>query len=108
MARKGDTSSAVSSTTAQGCLPNYAGYAAKSLSPPVGQTPLPLNRGAPRSKSSDSPDLSDGGALLTPVPAKRVENRFQNGDGSLEEQFRKVVSVNVTDRGNLSSTLAAL
>lgn len=108
MARKGDTSSAVSSTTAHGCIPNYAGYAAKSLSPPVGQTPLPPNRGAPPSKSSDSPDLSDGGALLIPLPAKRAENPFQNGEGSLEEQFRKVVSVDVSNRGNLSLTLAGL
>lgn len=104
MARKGGTSSAVSSTTAQGYLPQYAGYAAKSLSPPINKTPLSPIRDGSQSKISDSPNLSDGGALLNPVPAKRDENRLPNGEGSLEEQFRHMVSIDATNRANLSST----
>ena len=102
--RKGCTSSAVSSTTVQGYLPQYFGHASKALSPPFHKPAFSPNRNESPTKASDI-DLKDGGALLSPIPEKKGENRPPNGEGSLEEQFRTVVSTGLADRGNLSSTL---
>lgn len=98
MLRKGSTSSAISSTTAQGYLPQYVGYAAKSLSPSVDKKSV-----SPSEDGSPDLDLSDSGALLNPLPDKRGEKRLSHGEGSLEEQFRNVVSMDVANRGNLST-----
>lgn len=77
--------SAMSSTTAQGFLPQYTGYEtlAASLNPAM----LSPIRASPRGKSPDS-----GGVLLTPVTEKHGERRSVDfGPSSLEEQFRNIV-----------------
>ncbi|KAK3944489.1 hypothetical protein QBC46DRAFT_279743 [Diplogelasinospora grovesii] len=85
--KKGSTSSAVSSTTAHGFLPQYSGYAAASLSPSFNKNSTFMNRDSSPSKMSDPNDLSDGGALLTPVPDKRRENRPPIVTDFLEDQL---------------------
>jgi len=77
--------SAVTSTTAQGFLPQYTGYdtLAASLNPSL----LSPSRNSPEAKSSN-----DGGAFLTPFAEKHGERRSADfGTSSLEEQFRNIV-----------------
>lgn len=97
------TSNAVSSTTVQGYLPQYAGFAAKSLSPSMDKART-SHRDALLIGSPSSSILDDGSALMTPILVKQDNSRLKNGEGSLEEQFRNVVSMDVADRANLSST----
>ncbi|KAK3320702.1 hypothetical protein B0T19DRAFT_444525 [Cercophora scortea] len=99
--KKGSTSSAVSSTTAQGYLPHYSGYAAASLSPSINKNQVsPIRETSPGKLSSDFNDLSDGGVLLTPGLAKHGENRPPATAGSLEDQFKNI-ALDVSDRRDL-------
>ncbi len=100
--KKGPTSSAVSSTTAQGFLPHYTPHPTASLSPSVSTNQLSMV-GDISGKISDVHDLSDtGGALLAASPEKRGENCPPGGVSSLEDQF-KHLSVDVATRRNLTS-----
>ncbi|KAK5660635.1 hypothetical protein OQA88_11997 [Cercophora sp. LCS_1] len=101
MLKKGSTSSAVSSTTAQGFLPQYSGHAAASLSPTVNRNPIsPIGEVSP---SKNLADRNDGGALLVPAPEKRGENLPPSNVGSLEDQFKNMnISVDSSDRLDLS------
>jgi len=99
MLKKGATSSAVSSTTAQGYLPQYSGHAAASLSPSVNKCHAsPMRDASPGKVSVDFSDRSDGGALITPAPdSLHRENLPPHPVFSLEDQFKNI-SVNSTDR----------
>jgi hypothetical protein len=100
--KKGPTSNAVSSTTAQGFLPHFLPQATTSLSPSVSTNQLSLARDI-SGKISDVHDLSDnGGALLSASPEKRGENCPPGGVSSLEDQF-KHLSADVATRRNLTS-----
>ncbi len=95
--------STVTSTTAQGFLPQYNGHgtlAAASFSPVMGPSP-----GTPACSSPSK--SSDGGApLYSPIAEKHVENRLPAGNvgpASLEEQFRNIVSLDAKHRSTLPS-----
>ncbi|KAL1873079.1 hypothetical protein VTK73DRAFT_1176 [Phialemonium thermophilum] len=107
MLRKVRTSSAVSSTIAKGYLPPYAGSATKLLGPSS-------SKGKTISVEDTNPHKRDGNlgtedeeTLVSPEPEKTGENRRQHGEGSLEEQFRNMVSLDTVRRssGNYSPTL---
>jgi len=91
MLKKASTSSAVSSTTAQGYLPQYLGHAAASLSPSMKKNSIsPIREASPGKASLDFSDRSDGGALLTPTLENRRENLPLNSVSSLEDQFKNI------------------
>lgn len=102
------TSSAVSSTTAQGQLPQYAGFAAASLSPTINRTTddtavSPAQDDSPSKSSVDS--SIGGGALLTPMPERRGKNRALTSDSSLEQQFHHYVAADgPSPSGNITTT----
>jgi hypothetical protein len=102
------TSSAVSSTTAQGQLPQYTGFAAASLSPTINRTTdgtsvSPAQDNSPSKSSVDS--SIGGGALLTPMPERRGKNRALTSDSSLEQQFHHYVAADGPTRsGNITTT----
>ncbi|SPQ20589.1 9a8032c6-8aef-4c54-9504-7f657065a8d5 [Thermothielavioides terrestris] len=99
--KKGQSSSALSSTTAQGLLPHYTGNAAASLVPSLSTNQASSPRDGAPGKLSDVQDLTDGGgAPLSAVPEKLGENRPPNGVSSLEDQF-KHLSMDATSRRNL-------
>ena len=90
MLRKGPTSSAISSTTAQGFLPHYAGHAAASLSPTLTKSLASPSREMSPSKVSDTGDLTEGGASLSPRLDRHGENRHPKVLSSLEDQFKNL------------------
>ncbi|RCI14460.1 hypothetical protein L249_6121 [Ophiocordyceps polyrhachis-furcata BCC 54312] len=79
--RKGKSSGAaipgtVSSMTAQGVLPNYAGHATASLTPAIANTPV-----SPQRVSSRKPAGSgDAGSAASVDEEKKVENRPPTGN----------------------------
>jgi hypothetical protein len=101
------TSSAISSATAQGQLPQYAGFAAASLSPTINRTTdgtsvSPAQDNSPSKSSVDS--SAGGGALLTPMPERRGKNRALTSDSSLEQQFDHYVAADGPTRsGNITT-----
>jgi hypothetical protein len=97
--KKGPTSSALSSTTAQGFLPHYTGNAAASLTPTLSTNQLSSNRDSPSAKFSDTREVDNGAALLPTAPEKRGEN-CPPGVSSLEDQFKHIA---VDTRRNLAS-----
>lgn len=98
MLKKAPTSSAVSSTTAQGYLPQFSGHAAASLSPSMNKTLIsPIREVSPSKASVNLNDRSDGGVLLTPALEVRRENFPLHGVSSLEDQFKNI-SVGSSDR----------
>lgn len=99
MLKKAPTSSAVSSTMAQGFLPQFSGHAAASLSPSMNKTLIsPVREVSPSKASSiDFNDHPDGGVLLGPTTEARRENFPLSGVGSLEDQFGNI-SVGSSDR----------
>ncbi|KAK0612830.1 hypothetical protein B0T17DRAFT_385440 [Bombardia bombarda] len=105
MLKKGSTSSALSSTTAQGLLPQYSGNAAASLSPSVNKNPVsPIRETSPVSKrDSDYNEFGEGGVLLTPATEKRGENRPPKSVSSLEDQFKNI-SAKGSDHRDLTPT----
>jgi len=90
MLKKASISSAVSSTTAQGYLPQFAAHAAASLSPTKKSLISPIREASPAKTSLLSSDQSDGGALLTPAPENRRENFPPVSVSSLEDQFKNI------------------
>ncbi|KAK4208893.1 hypothetical protein QBC37DRAFT_431152 [Rhypophila decipiens] len=75
MLKKSSTSSAVSSTTAQGYLPQYVGYAAASLSPSMVRQMTSPARETMAGKPFNIADNIDGiPPHLSPVAEKRGEN----------------------------------
>ncbi|KAL2018790.1 hypothetical protein VTK56DRAFT_418 [Thermocarpiscus australiensis] len=89
--KKGPTSSALSSTTAQGFLPQYAGHAAASLSPSLSKNQAPSAKDLSPGRFSDVNDLSDGGGvLLLGSPEKCGENCPPNGMSGLQDQFKNI------------------
>ena len=101
--KKGPTSSALSSTTAQGYLPHYAPHAAASLTPSLSTNQLSAAREA--SGKFDAHDLGDNGGISLSAPEKRGENCPPNGVSSLEDQF-KHLAVDVAARRNLTSAFS--
>jgi hypothetical protein len=101
MLKKGSSSRALSSTTAKGFLPQYSGFASRALSPGV-SVPRPTSPNWDVSPGKVSVDLDLGiiGVPLTPVPEKR-ENRRPNGE---DDQFRRVVPMDISHGNNVSST----
>jgi hypothetical protein len=99
--KKGPTSSALSSTTAQGYLPHYTAHAAASLTPSLSTNQLALARDT-SGKPSEVHDLGDNGGALLSAPEKRGENCPPGPVSSLEDQF-KHLSVDVATRRNLTS-----
>jgi len=105
MLKKGSTSSAISSTTAQGYLPPYSGYAAASLSPTVNKNPFsPIRDVAPEKGSPDISDRSDGGVALVPAPEKCGENRPPKAVNSLDDQFKNLSLGAPPNRHDLTPT----
>jgi hypothetical protein len=103
MLKKGPTSSALSSTTAQGFLPHYTGNAAASLTPSLSTNQQSSARDVSAGKFADVHDLSEnGGALLSNAPEKRGENCPPGGVSSLEDQF-KHLTADVAGRRDLAS-----
>ena len=104
MLKKGPTSSALSSTTAQGYLPHYTAHAAASLTPS-----LSTNQMAPArdmtGKLLDAHDLGDNGGVLLSAPEKRGENCPPGGVSSLEDQF-KHLTADAAGRRNLTSAFS--
>jgi hypothetical protein len=88
MLKKASISNAISSTTAQGYLPQFSGHAAASLSPSMKKMTSPLREASPSKTSVVSSDQSDGGALLTPAPETHRENFPPASVSSLEDQFK--------------------
>ncbi|KAK0651507.1 hypothetical protein B0T16DRAFT_80895 [Cercophora newfieldiana] len=103
MLKKAPTSSAVSSTTAQGYLPQFSGHAAASLSPASLSPSMnknlisPIREVSPGKVSADFNERTDGGVLLTPAPEIRRENFPLNNVSSLEDQFKNI-SIGSSDR----------
>lgn len=96
--KKGSTSSAVSSTTAQGFLPQYRGHAAASLSPSINENQASSSRDITPSKFlSDIDDLNEGGALVMPASGKCSPN----GVGAVENRLGGL-SLHSPDRSHLS------
>ncbi|KAL0470108.1 hypothetical protein QR685DRAFT_244284 [Neurospora intermedia] len=93
MLKKSGTSSVLSSATATGWLPQYQTSTMMSF-PPSNDRP---HRAAP----SPDNDCSDGGALLTPIPEKRGENRPLQHVSSLDDQFKNV-TIEASDRRNVN------
>ncbi|KAK3314788.1 hypothetical protein B0H66DRAFT_322227 [Apodospora peruviana] len=87
--KKSSTSSALSSTTAQGYLPQYSGSAAASLSPSMTKNLVSPIREISPSKASCVVDHSEGGALLAPTAEKHGENRPPNASSSLGMSRRR-------------------
>lgn len=103
MLKKGPSSSALSSATAQGFLPHYAGHAAASLGPSLNTNQGSLARDVASGKLADAQDLSESGAVLfSAVPEQFGENRPPQGVNSLEDQFKNL-SVETAGRRNLAS-----
>ncbi|RDA83498.1 hypothetical protein CP532_2680 [Ophiocordyceps camponoti-leonardi (nom. inval.)] len=76
MLRKGNSSGAaipgtVSSTTAQGVLPNYAGHATASLTPAMANTPVSPQRGSSRKPAGSG----EAGSAASVDEEKKAENR---------------------------------
>ncbi|KAK0626938.1 hypothetical protein B0T14DRAFT_562803 [Immersiella caudata] len=90
MLKKASISSAVSSTTAQGYLPQFSGHAAASLSPTMKNLISPIREASPGKTSVVSSDQSDGGAFLTPALENRRENFPPASVSSLEDQFKNI------------------
>ncbi|KAH7635631.1 hypothetical protein B0T09DRAFT_379424 [Sordaria sp. MPI-SDFR-AT-0083] len=93
MLKKSGTSSALSSATATGWLPQYQTSTMMSFPPSSDRS----HRVVP----SPDNDCSDGGAMLTPVPEKRGENRPLQHVSSLDDQFKNV-TIEASDRRNMS------
>lgn len=103
MLKKGPTSSALSSTTAQGFLPHYTGNAAASLTPSLATNQQSSTRAVSTGKLPDIHDLNEnGGVVLSNGPEKRGENCPPGGVSSLEDQF-KHLAVDVATRRDLTS-----
>ncbi|KAK0704774.1 hypothetical protein B0H67DRAFT_613345 [Lasiosphaeris hirsuta] len=100
MFKKATSSSAVSSTTAQGYLPPFAGHAAASLSPTVSKN-SPIRNTSPE-KMSGELEFGDGGALLTLGPETRRENLPPHNVGSLEDQFKNI-TLDASERRDLNA-----
>ncbi|KAK3387456.1 hypothetical protein B0H63DRAFT_558964 [Podospora didyma] len=99
--KKGSTSSALSSTTAQGYLPHYSGHAAASLSPSFNKryvSPPAMTTKA----SSEYQDIMDGGVLLTPAPEKRGENCPPQAVSALDDQFKNL-ALDASERHDLAA-----
>ncbi|KAK1761248.1 hypothetical protein QBC47DRAFT_419655 [Echria macrotheca] len=96
MMKKGSTSSAVSSTTAQGHLPQYSGHAAAALSPSVKGLLSP-------SHDNMATEFSDP-MLLSGAPERRGENLAPHGVGSLEDQFKNL-SARAPERHDMPTAL---
>ena len=75
--KKGSTSSAVTSATAHGFLPQYSGNLQMSLSPG-------------KVLAAEASDTDHGGARLSPGPDKKRENLPPRGVSTLEDQFRNL------------------
>lgn len=93
MLKKSGTSSALSSATATGWLPAYHNSTMMSFPP--------SNDRSHRVAPSPDNDCSDGGAMLTPVPEKRGENRPLQHVSSLEDQFKNM-TIEASDRRNIN------
>jgi hypothetical protein len=105
MLKKGPTSSALSSTTAQGFLPHYTGNAAASLTPSLSTNQLSSTRDIASGKFADMHDLNEnGGAPLSAAPEKR-ENCPPGGVSSLDDQF-KHLAMDVATQRNLTSAFS--
>ena len=104
MLKKGPTSSALSSTTAQGYLPHYTAHAAASLTPSLIANQLVPARDT-SGKLLDAHDLGDNGGVLLSAPEKRGENCPPGGVSSLEDQF-KHLTADVAGRRNLTSAFS--
>ena len=102
--KKGPTSSALSSTTAQGYLPHYTAHTAASLTPSLSTNQLAPARDT-SSKLLDAHDLGDNGGVLLSAPEKRGENCPPGGVSSLEDQFRHLTA-DVSGRRNLTSAFS--
>ncbi|KAL2195671.1 hypothetical protein P885DRAFT_40084 [Corynascus similis CBS 632.67] len=101
--KKGPTSSALSSTTAQGFLPHYTGNAAASLTPSLSTNQMSSTRDVSSGKLSDVHDLSEaGGTVPSNVPEKRGENCPPSGVSSLEDQF-KHLAVDAASRHDMGT-----
>ncbi|KAL2174368.1 uncharacterized protein P884DRAFT_314686 [Thermothelomyces heterothallicus CBS 202.75] len=97
--RKGATSSALSSTTAQGFLPHCTGNAAASLTPSLSTNQISSTRDISSGKLSDVHDLSENsGPAPSNVPEKRGENCPPSGVSSLEDQFKHLAVDDATRR----------
>ncbi|KAK4167296.1 hypothetical protein QBC43DRAFT_363185 [Cladorrhinum sp. PSN259] len=86
--KKGPTSSALSSTMAQGLLHHYAGHAAASLSPSISKNQAGCGRElSPGKLGLESSDMTDGGGVsITTTPERVGENcPPSNVVGSVEE-----------------------
>ncbi|KAL2159769.1 hypothetical protein VTH06DRAFT_1902 [Thermothelomyces fergusii] len=104
--RKGATSSALSSTTAQGLLPHYAGNAAASLTPSLSTNQITSSRDISPGKLPDVQDLGEnGGVVPSNAPEKRGENCPPSGANSLEDQF-KHLSVDDATRRDMAPTFS--
>ncbi|KAL2155583.1 hypothetical protein VTH82DRAFT_325 [Thermothelomyces myriococcoides] len=102
--RKGATSSALSSTTAQGLLPHYTGNAAASLTPSLSTNQLSPSRDISSGKLPDVQDFGDNnGAVPTNVPERRGENCPPSNVSSLEDQVRHL-SVDDAVRRDMAPT----
>ncbi|PHH76262.1 hypothetical protein CDD80_1677 [Ophiocordyceps camponoti-rufipedis] len=82
--KKGKSSGAaipgtVSSTTAQGVLPNYAGHATASLTPAIANTPVSPQRGSSRKPAASSVDAT---SAASQDEEKKVENRPPTGNAA--------------------------
>ncbi|KAK4451792.1 hypothetical protein QBC34DRAFT_423377 [Podospora aff. communis PSN243] len=97
MLKKSSISSAVSSTTAQGYLPQFSAHAAASLSPSMMKIVSPIREASPTKTSMVSSDQSDGGILLAPAPESYRENFPPASVSSLEDQFKNI-SINSSAR----------
>ena len=93
MLKKSGTSSALSSATATGWLPQY--QASTMMSFPPG------NDHSHRIAPSPDNDCSDGGAMLAPIPKKRGENRPLQHLSSLDDQFKNL-TIEASDRRNMN------
>ncbi|KAK4122525.1 hypothetical protein N657DRAFT_466128 [Parathielavia appendiculata] len=106
MLKKGPTSSALSSTTAQGFLPHYTGNAAASLTPSLTTNQLSSPRDIASGKFTDVHDLNEnGGVPLSTAPEKRGENCPPGVVNSIGDQF-KHLAVDATTRRNLTSAFS--
>ncbi|KAL1838194.1 hypothetical protein VTJ49DRAFT_2951 [Mycothermus thermophilus] len=97
---KKDPTSSVSSTTAQGLLPQYTGTAAASLSPSLSTNQQPAAKDVCSRKVSESFD-PENASMLPIVPEKRSENCPPVS--SLEDQFRHL-TLDVAGHRNVTST----
>jgi hypothetical protein len=105
MLKKGPTSSALSSTTAQGFLPHYTGNAAASLTPSLSTNQLSSTRDVASGKFAEMHGLNENsGVSLSAAPEKR-ENCPPGGVSSLEDQF-KHLAVDAATRRNLASAFS--